>query len=299
MKIAIIGAGSIGLLLGSFFREASFEVTMIVRRKEQKDFLNEKGIRRFTINQTESTFRVRATDDFKEVLHADLIIIAVKYIAIHEVIKQLEDLTLQTPLLFIQNGIAHYSDVLETKLPNLSFATIEHGALKIDDGSVNHNGVGNLTIAEARGNQPVLHKISAIQLTEFPIHIHNDAEYILMRKVLINCLINPLTAVLQVKNGALLTNPSAFELLKKLFEELSNAFPMMHSCLSLDDVKMVCDNTKHNRSSMFADRLAGRKMEIETIVSAVVKKAADVQKDLPILTILEKMLYAVDGKGEG
>ena len=52
----------------------------------------------------------------------------------------------------------------------------------------------------------------------FPVTSHTDAEQILMRKVLINCMINPLTAILQVKNGDLLTNPHCLTLFKGLYD---------------------------------------------------------------------------------
>lgn len=298
MKIAVVGAGSIGLLLGSFFSEMDFTVTMFTRRKEQSEVLREKGIRRINIDQSETTHQVSVTTNLNELVDANLIVIAVKYAELEKLLIQLEVLKIEQPILFVQNGIGHYHLALATKFPAVGFGSIEHGALKMDDCTVSHNGVGYLTVGMARGTSVSLNKIAKRSSEHFPVKINEDVARILLRKVLINCMINPLTAILQVNNGELLTNEYCRSLLTTLYEELSDAFPMSAIGLSLDEVMMVCDNTKHNQSSMLADRLAGRKMEIETIVSAVIKKANEEQKTLPILMMLEKMLYAVNGRGE-
>ena len=51
MDVVIAGAGSIGLLMGSFLSEAGMDVTFYVRRKEQEELIRAKGIRR--INKME------------------------------------------------------------------------------------------------------------------------------------------------------------------------------------------------------------------------------------------------------
>ena len=44
MDVVIAGAGSIGLLMGSFLSEAGMDVTFYVRRKEQEELIRAKGI---------------------------------------------------------------------------------------------------------------------------------------------------------------------------------------------------------------------------------------------------------------
>jgi 2-dehydropantoate 2-reductase len=82
-----------------------------------------------------------------------------------------------------------------------------------------------------------------------------------------------------------------------LYEELLSAFPEMRSILPYEDVANVCRKTARNRSSMLVDRLAGQPMEIETIVTAVIRKANGRNKALPFLTTYEQMLFAIEWKG--
>ena len=53
MEVIIAGAGSIGLLLGSFLAEAGMDVTLYVRREEQAELIRAEGIQR--INQDGTT----------------------------------------------------------------------------------------------------------------------------------------------------------------------------------------------------------------------------------------------------
>lgn len=299
MKIGIVGAGSIGLLLGTFFSEADMNVTMFARRKEQAELLKREGIRRINIDNTETICKVNATIDMEKLSHVDLLIIAVKYSSLADLLLEIKQANIKTPLLFIQNGIGHINLAYRTAMPYIAFGAIEQGALKIGDRTVAHNGVGPLTIGEARGESSFFSKVEDAKSNLFPINFHVDAEHILIRKALINCMINPLTAILQVKNGELLTNKSCHVLFANLYTELSTAFPIMQTDLSMEMVIAICRNTERNQSSMLSDRLAGRPMEIETIVTAVIEKANAANKSLPLLDTLEKMLYAIDEREKG
>lgn len=298
MGIVIAGAGSVGLLLGSFLSEAGKDVTMLVRREEQARLIVEKGIERVNEDGTKSIVHVNATSDIGEIPINYLWILAVKFSDLRSLLAQLKEAEIKGPVLFVQNGIGHLALANAMDLPHIAFATIEHGALRIDDRTVNHNGVGMLTIGEGRGDAAFFDQIEEARSDRFPIKRHADGEHVLMRKVMINCLINPLTAILQVKNGDLLTNQYCNQLFEKLYEELMDAFPKMRSSLPVEAVQDVCKNTARNHSSMLMDLRSGRKMEIETIVTAVITKARKENNKLPLLSTFEKMLYALQGKGE-
>ena len=60
--------------------------------------------------------------------------------------------------------------------------------------------------------------------------------------------------------------------------ELMDAFPEMKKILPYEAVVDVCRKTANNQSSMLVDRLAGRPMEIATIVTAVREKRKSVDK---------------------
>lgn len=298
MDVVVAGAGSIGLLIGTFLAEAGMDVTFYVRRKEQEELIRAEGIRRIQQDGTQKTFYVCATTELRQ-LPAAPWIVAVKSSGVNELLSTLEEAHVNPPLLFVQNGIGHLKSVQHTALEHVAFSTVEHGAGRQDDRTVSHNGIGNLTLAVFRGDESLFEFMGRTNASAFPVRYHTDAEQILMRKVLINCMINPLTAIMQVKNGDLVKNPHCLALFEGLYGELMDAFPEMKTVLSYESVVDVCKKTAHNQSSMLVDRLAGRPMEIATIVTAVCEKAKKRDKQLPILNSLEMLLNAIDWKEGG
>ena len=294
MEVVIAGAGSIGLLLGSFFAEAGMNVTCYVRRTEQAQQIQRDGIRRLNQDGTTSVFQAAATTHIQELPQKALWIVAVKYAGLRELLGDMERAGLNNPVLFVQNGIGHLALVNDATLSDVAFATVEHGAQRIDGCTVKHNGIGMLTVASARGNGQLFDTIGQLDSKNFPVSYHTNAEQILMRKVLINCMINPLTAILEVENGVLLTDAHCESLFTSLYAELIDAFPEMQAILPYEAVADVCRRTARNRSSMLADRLARRPMEIETIVTAVRQRAQHRGKSLSLLGTFEQLLYAMD-----
>lgn len=298
MKVGIIGAGSIGMLIGSYLAEANLAVTMFVRDKNQCVQLQDNGIIRVNNDHSKVKTAVLATMDDREMAEMNLLIVAVKYNDLASVLQKLKDREVQTPLLFIQNGLAHLSDVKEGDFPHVAFATVEHGALKKDPHTVSHNGIGKITIGERFGDPTKFNLLEEVSSELFPVIRHKDASFILLRKVIINCLINPLTTILQVTNGELTRNPHAYQLMEMLYDELMEAFPEMKEGLPFKTVEAVCRHTARNHSSMLADFHAGRPMEIATIVSAVIVKAKDEGKSVPLLKTYENLLIVLDKRAE-
>ncbi|WP_153731196.1 ketopantoate reductase family protein [Sporosarcina obsidiansis] len=294
MRVVVVGAGSIGLLIGSYLAQHKANVTFWVRREEQAIQLRE-GLIRLDSMGAHDHFAVRAVVAPEELPIDALWIIAVKYDALPEVLLSISTLKKQPDLLFVQNGIGHVSVIDQYQLTHVSFATVEHGAKRIDDRTVRHNGVGPITIAADERIDHMIRWLQCIDVEHFPINTHTNAEKLLLRKVIINCAINPLTAILQVRNGQLLDNVYFLQLFNQLCDELLSNFPEMEKELSYEDIASVCRRTASNQSSMLVDRLKGKPMEIETIVTAVLQKIEQRGGHAPFLKLLESMLYGING----
>ncbi|GKV64289.1 MULTISPECIES: ketopantoate reductase family protein [Sporosarcina] len=298
MRFVIVGAGSIGLLIGSYLAQHKADVTFWVRRKEQADQLR-KGLVRLEETGGETIVSVRTAETPEELPTDALWIIAVKYDALQSVLHRISALPGQPDLLFIQNGMGHLALIEKLKLGNTSFATVEHGAGRINDRTVRHNGIGPITIAISNEKMTETVKwLEQIDPQQFPIAVQQDAEELLLRKALINCAINPLTAILQVRNGQLIENTSFHELFQKLSSELLSNFPELSAILTYEDMEAVCRKTAGNQSSMLTDRLKGNPMEIESIITAVLERIRQKGGQAPLLDTLEKMLLGLN-RGDG
>lgn len=297
MQFVVVGAGSIGLLIGSYLAQNKADVTFWVRREAQATQLKQ-GLIRLDGSKARNRFEVAAVTNMEDLPLDALWIIAVKYDALQEVLPAISSLPRQPDLLFIQNGIGHLSLVDQFELGHVSFATVEHGAGRVDDRTVRHNGIGPITIAADEKIEQTIKWLGKIDPQRFPIQIQENAEKLLLRKVLINCAINPLTAILQVRNGQLTENFHFLQLFRQLCEELLCNFPEMEDILTFEDIALVCQRTANNQSSMLVDRITGNAMEIETIVTAVLRKIEQRKGHAPILKNLEMMLLGINGSEE-
>ncbi|MEK3764884.1 MULTISPECIES: ketopantoate reductase family protein [unclassified Solibacillus] len=295
MRIEIIGAGAVGLLLASYFTEKKMDVYIVGKSSKQKvdtDFI----YIRTNLDQTFTTIQCKYSSAVSN--KADLIIVAVKYGQLNEVYASMEGVKNSIPVLFVQNGLAHYDEALALKMQNIAFCSIQFGAQKLSETHVAHKGNGVMKVAVAKGDNGKFVFLENLSSAQLPIIFEHDAEAMLMEKALLNCFINPLTAILKVKNGQLISDNSTFLLLKSLYSEIIFTFPQFENTFQFDQVVALCKRTAENNSSMLADRLANRKTEIDTITGAVLKKAEQNNKKMPILQTLYLLVKAFEESGE-
>lgn len=298
VNVVVIGAGAVGQLMASFLAEAHMHVTLVVRRQEQADELQLKRLTRVHLDGTQTVHQTASTVELKTVSKPDLIIIAVKYRQLQNIYKQLLDVPKEVPLLFVQNGLAHFDEALRLPQQTIAFCSVSFGAQMINLTTVQHRGIGLCKIGVARGDDRIFHQLQQIQNPLCPIEMVENAEQMLFEKAVLNCLINPLTAILQIKNGELLTNKHAFFLMHTIYQELTEAFVDVQQTIPFSAIITLCEKTGKNTSSMLADRIHGRKSEVETIVGAVLQKASANGYPLPTLRTLYHQVLAIEESGE-
>lgn len=296
MQIEIIGAGAVGLLVASYLVEGKATVRFITKVEEKAQQLRGYPLTRTNIDETTTRFLVQSATTLSD--EANLIIIAVKYGQLQQVFTQLQQVNPSIPLLFLQNGLAHYEEALMLPQQHIAFSAVQFGAQKLNDIHVAHKGHGVMKVAVARGDSHVFSFLRDFSLVNFPIVFERDAEAMLLEKALLNCFINPLTAILKVKNGQLIVQNNAFQIVKNLYNEIITTFPQYAETFQFEQVVSLCEKTAHNTSSMLADRLAGRETEIETIVGAILKKAYAKNMQMPILQTLYMLVKAFEESGE-
>ncbi|TYS16382.1 2-dehydropantoate 2-reductase [Rossellomorea vietnamensis] len=294
MRVGIIGGGAIGLLFAAYLGKNN-DVTLYVKRLEQAETLNNKGITLREGDSCAATF-IRASAEMKNMTEQDLIIVAVKQYHLNDLYEVLKNIPSGVSLLFLQNGIGHLK--LLDKLPHehIYVGTVEHGALKESDQAVAHKGKGRTNAAVYRGNGERLMELSRSSV-DFPIEMQPDYEVMLLEKLAVNAVINPLTAVLGVRNGRLLEITEYEALAKAVFEEILLLYPKLNGVIGFDEIKTIACRTGENTSSMLADISAKRPTEIEAILGAALEKAEQCEMRLSVIPVLYKMVKGMDHEG--
>jgi len=272
MNIGIIGGGATGLLLSSYLSE-EHTVTIYVRRQAQRRKLARDGLK-----LTNCSGRIQLQALLSENLQEeDCFIVCVKQSNVTSIIPLLGNISSHTPLIFLQNGMGHLDEIKLLQQP-IILGVIEHGAMKLEDNLVEHTGKGVIKLAGYQGNDKHLHSLSEkLNLPDFPFEFKENYLNLLKEKLVINAVINPLSAMFQVTNGEIMQNRHLYKLARIICDETCTALGMDFS-KQWERVKKICKNTAKNRSSMLKDIMDHRKTEIEAISGYILKKG----RELPI-----------------
>lgn len=294
MNVQIVGAGSVGLLVASYLHEMGLAVTLVCRNEEQRMQLQQNGLTRINLDGSAKHCHINVSAQL--LMNVDVTIVTTKSYHLNDMYKQLRQLPAKSAVLFMQNGLEHYEHALQLPQQHIAFASVQFGALKEQATIVRHTGVGIVKIAFAKGEEASIKLTNGLE--SFPISYEQDAYAMLFEKALLNCFVNPLTAILQVKNGILVRNDHAFQLLQQLYSELLDAFSKEMEHFSFQMVVSLCEKTAMNNSSMLMDRMHHRLSEIDAIVWPMIEKAEKFGKQLPVLKTLYHIVKAIEMERE-
>ena len=129
---------------------------------------------------------------------------------------------------------------------------------------------------EASRNLEEVRLQALLQQAGFNCTASNQIDKLIYRKLLINAVINPLTAIWRIPNGGLLQNDYRLEVMRRLYDEASAIYKASDIMVGTDmweEILSVCRSTASNTSSMLADVMQGRRTEVESISGQMVQLA--------------------------
>lgn len=316
MHIMIIGAGSLGLLFAAKLAPNCSQLTIVTRSEGQARELAEHGIQLVGTESLETKLAKSIVfQSYSEEIsgnvaavarEVDYIFLMVKQTAISpELITYIQNnMTCHTYLICFQNGVGH-----EVKLSQaigwdkLLFAITTEGAKRIGPTSVKHTGHGitylgelepkNLTVT----NHQHIFIVQLLELAGFRAELSKNMEVRIWTKLVINAVINPLTAILRVQNGELLRSVWTLSLMQDLYQEVLRLAAAKGIELPVDlwdTVQAVCEGTKTNHSSMLQDIEASRHTEIDYLNGSLVKMGNEMGLDLPANSLVYRMIKAIE-----
>ncbi|MCM3600293.1 2-dehydropantoate 2-reductase [Robertmurraya korlensis] len=299
MKIAIIGGGAVGLLFASFLQEEN-DVILYTRSEDQSERIRTNGLVRK--NGEESVcipINVQPISKW-DTTGIELVILCVKEYMLNDLVKDL-NFPANLPLLFVQNGMGHLSLLKKINTRSLFIGSVEHGALKVNNHTVSHTGIGVTKLAifqTVEGDRWILDELILQSIKNFPVQFEQDYMVMLTKKLVVNAVINPLTAILGVTNGSLLTNNYYQMVFEQLFNEVCLALGIDRHTY-YENLVRVCKNTAKNESSMLKDVKNDRRTEIDTILGYVLEEAQRKDIKVPLTLAFYHCIKGKEIKEEG
>lgn len=326
MYIEIIGGGSLGLLYASkmvqlynqvFGQQTEWKgVRLWTKTDEQAQFIREQGLKQIERDGTMASIASlpvypfadahRVLEQLDEKVHC--VWLFVKQIHIDAgFLQQLKRLPHHKEAIMVcyQNGVGHM-EKLSTVWVNSSlvWAVTTEAARRDSAYQVTYMGRGEtwlgrwkcdkMTKSSEKSEKLIIWTKKLLQKAGFEVSLSKKIQDVAYKKLLINAIINPLTAIFQITNGQLLHHKSTRSLMYRLFQEIVTVYRAAH--IPIDEeadwkrVITVCEHTAMNVSSMLQDVQAGKKTECDAITGMVIWLGERYQVSTPLHCKLYRLL---------
>ncbi len=295
MRVCIFGAGSLGSALGGLL-SSEHEVTLIGRRPHI-DAVNRNGLQ--LVGDVKRLVRLEAHESVAGSDRPDLLIITTKAYDTMDAVSHCRRLaTGRTRVLTLQNGIGNIEILREWRGAHAFGGATTMGAALSSPGVVKVSGIGRTTIGADLDQEGADEIAAAFSSSGIPTTAEKDVMSVIWTKAIVSASMNPLTAVLRIRNGLLLESAVISRLMSEVCRECvavasSEGF---HLALKEADarVRSVAKDTANNRSSMLQDIAQGRKTEIDQISGAFWRKGEMNGVATPLNKCLAVMVNALE-----
>jgi len=316
VKVAVIGAGAVGLAIGASLAAAGeARVRFVARREAQATALRGGGARRTGLfgnaEARPGSFAVTTRlEDLASEPDAVWLVFTrtVDNPSLARALGPVWNATASRPPVLIgQNGWGN-AEVFHPHIPSehVFNARVITGCVREDDTAVRITAhaepihVGHLAGVDPRPLAPLC---EAIDRAGVPCRLTQTIARDLWAKMLYNTLLNPLGALLDVPYGELGKRRETRALIEGIARE---TFRVMHAAgyathwRAADEYldffwSELLPPTEAHRSSMLRDLREGRRTEIDALCGAVVQLASDHGEEAPLHEALLDLIRAAEG----
>ena len=272
------------MLPAYLLKKAGHDVQVVTQHEKQAALINEQGI-----IHGESRQQIKAYTDIEQIDPDAFILLTVNYEDLQPILRLLKIRCPSNRIIFLQQGMLFLEKARTLSHRHIAAAILETDCVKLSDTEISFSKTAQVTFGLVKGHaeefQPLL-EASAWQ-SKWVNHIEEQ----LFESLLFSSLIDPLTALMKIRNGELITNPHAYELFRNLYNELYLAFPEIEWLQPIEKVAAYCAAEPKRVSAMFADRLAGDPMEVEGLMLYILNRS---KLELPLFKAFYHLLKTVE-----
>jgi 2-dehydropantoate 2-reductase len=292
-KVIILGAGAIGSYYGSMFSRKTN--VLLVGRRGHVDAINSRGLE--VTGAVEGTFDLDASTEFSSIPVGSLIILTTKAYDIEEAVENMRGiLRPDTVILVLQNGLGNEDQVQSLVSPEVDVVRglASTGVEFLSHGRIEVKLVRETVLPKTATGEKIGRLFDLCGLdTRFSERM--DVE--VWRKLTMNCVINPLTALFRVPNT---------EIAVESLREIRNS--IVYECIRVAEREGVtlegslkgeisrAAASYSNLSSMCQDIMKGRRTEIGFLNGKVSELGRRHGVATPVNDILTSLIRFMEGK---
>ena len=307
MRVAVVGAGGVGGLVGGLLAHAGVEVAFVARGA-QLAALRERGLR---VDSPRAAFhlpRVEAAEDPGALAPADVVLVAVKGWQVREVAPRLTALCKPDGFaLPLENGVEAASALARA----LGEARVVGGLCHLfawveEPGVVKHAGeLLRITMGERQGgaSERLERLAGALRAAKIDAVLTPDIEAALWEKFLFIDAFGTVGAVTRAPVGVVRSLEPTRALLRSAMEETAAVARARGVHLAADAVdkalRLIDGIAPASIASMHRDLVAGRPSELPDQPGAVVRLAGEVGVEVPVHRVLLAALLPQETAARG
>lgn len=302
MKIAIVGAGALGLYYGALLQRAGEDVRFLLRR--DYGAIARNGLKVFSINGDFALPHVQAYRTPEEIGTVDLVLVGLKTFANDRYGELIRPLVGEgTQILTLQNGLGNEEALAslfgaERIVGGVAFLCSNRG----EPGEVHHLGAGRIIMGELLpGNRGQLEELAALFVRAgVECRATDDLKRARWEKLVWNIPFNGLCALVRQPVDQLLAREASRGLVREIMLEViaaANAQGLASSIAEgyADNMLEFTDKMGEYRPSMQIDREEGRPLEIAAIFRTPLAFGARQGVAMPRVEMLATLLEQVTG----
>lgn len=294
-SVLVLGAGAIGSVYGALLSRSN-DVTLI-GSKAHMDAVNSRGL--LISGDVNETFHLETETKIREVLEKTLIILTTKAYDSKRAIKRISELLRKdTVILVLQNGLGNEEIVKKVVgnrvkvLRGITTAAAEFlkpGEIDFWNGEtiIEQNTVAE-TIAETLNE-------CALKTT-----LTGNIVDRVWNKVVVNCVVNPLTALLRVRNCNIAADslkPVRHRIIRECVSVGRNVGIVFPANLETEVDREISHYT--NFSSMYQDIMKGKKTEIDFLNGKIVELGRKNHVPTPVNETLVCLIKFLESRKNG
>jgi 2-dehydropantoate 2-reductase len=291
MTVVIVGPGAIGSLAAALLSQGPRPVVLLDHDRARAELVERRGLR-VEGEAGESLHRVRCTADYGCLSGAEFIILAVKAYhtrSVAESMSRYVNLHTVRAIITLQNGLGNV-EVLQQYFPPsiIGVGATYHAATYLEPGHIIHAGSGPTVLAPIsdEGRPRLLEFRRYLEDSGVDVGWTEDFLSLLWSKVVVNCAINPVTALTRLRNGEAAERPGIFKVMRDLALEAFRVALAVGASPDYEDpvakVLQVARSSYKNRSSMLQDIERGKRTEVDFLNGAVVSAAERLGVPVPV-----------------
>ena len=267
MNIIVLGAGAIGSLYGA--KLSKLNDVILIAKKQHADKINKNGLK--VVGLENKVYKLNAVTKVERIERGTLILLTTKVYDSKKAVNTIKNLIKKdTIILCLQNGL--YSEEIAKKIAGAKCLVLRgittFGAIFLSPGISHYQNNGYTAIEKSSRSDEIAENFKKCGLNG---HVSKNMKKDMWKKLVLNCVLNPLTAILRIENRGIADK--RLDPLKKLIvEECLKAAKKDGIKFDIDFLKTINESVRNSKniSSMQQDLMKGKQTEVEYLNGAVV-----------------------------